>query len=678
MNGIGTPAWTQCLRTRTRDCDWVNRGVEQWKARLSAQVNRPPDIPLLGGGWSHRYICPDDGSALVRADRHHHECPCCLRIWSGSPWDEAAVAEEHNRFAQDARLAAVVYAASGEAVYAEWAKNVLMFYARHYDRFPLHDIFGKVGEEAGKYGAKVQNQTLSEASWIYPLAQACTILRHASKLSAEELNELEERLFRPVVRVIDRNPRGRSNWQTYHNAALAAIAEALGDPGLLKRALDDEANGFHFQMERGVGEDGFWFEGAWSYHFYTLEAQAVIAWAAMGFGEKLYEHPRLRAMFDIPLKAMLPDGTFPAIHDSKVVDIRSYAHLYEWAYAFYGIGEAIVRGSDRSSLYSVLFGAPLEPLPEGVKHPVKGRAEESGEASEAAAITVLNKPGMVCVTCGAGEGAQALLVDYGEHGDWHGHYDKLNLLYYARGRSWLADAGMVPYGHAMHKAWYVHTVAHNTVTVNGLSQREACGRLRKAVSETGIIRVEAEAEDAYDGVRLDRRLTLAGGLLVDVFRVTAGELSTVDWMMHTQGHPVEAPSVRYTAVSAEALSDADGYPHLRQVRRLEGLPDDWMLEWSWNGEGGEDERLQVYGLAAPQGSCVYLAESPFMPPVQVRSACIRRAPSCTRAAFVTVFRACRKGDAPLSLRLIGDPSDSGGLLLEVRDGERDGAMLWTV
>lgn len=674
MERLGTPAWTERLRARMRTCDWVKRGVERWKADLSERLNRPLDIPLTGGGWSHRYICPDDGSTLETLDRHHHKCPCCSSIWSGSPWDEAAVAEEHNRFAQDARLSAIVFAATGEIRYADWAKCVLLFYAGHYDDYPLHDIFGKTGSEAGKYGAKVQNQTLSEASWIYPLAQTVTILRHASMLSEEELAGIADKLLRPVVGVIDRNPRDISNWQTYHNAAMATIAEALEDAELLKRVIEDEANGFRFQMEQGVGDDGFWFEGAWSYHFYTLEAQAVIAWAAMGLDEKLYEHPRLQAMFGIPLKAVLPDGTFPALHDSKVVHIRSYTHLFEWAYGFYGIGEQIVRDSERSSLYAVLFGKPVKTAPQEA---VEGRMG-SRRLHDAVEITVLSKPGMVNVKCGTGETAQALLVDYGEHGDWHGHYDKLNLLYYARGRSWLVDAGMVPYGHEMHKAWYKQTVAHNTVVVDGQSQQEATGRLRQATNEAGIIRIETEAEGAYDGVRLERCVTLANGLLADVYRVTTAKPSTVDWIMHTQGNPVAAPSERTVPVAAGELSDADGYPYLRQIRRLDGLSGNWMLEWSWNGEGGEEDCLQVYGLAETPGAAVYLAESPFMPPVLTRSACLRRVTECTRATFVTVFRACRKGDAPLSLRLVGDPAEDRGLLLELRDGEQGKTVLWTV
>ncbi|MDB5085687.1 MAG: Heparinase family protein, partial [Bacilli bacterium] len=258
----------QGLQVKIRTHAYAQKSLEQLQLRVQQLADRPFDIPLTGGGWSHAYNCPDDGAYLQLIDRHHHKCPICSKVWSGSPWDDTAIANEHWNYSMRCKEAAIVYGITHDDRLLSWCKQILLFYAEHYHSYPFHDKKGGTGNTGGK----VQCQTLSEASWIIPLAESCYIFRQLGVLTDEELMRLKDNLFLPVVEVIKENPAGKSNWQTYHNAAKIWIGAATEVQPLIEEAIQDPDNGFLFQMENSLGNDGFWYEGAWGYHFYTLTA----------------------------------------------------------------------------------------------------------------------------------------------------------------------------------------------------------------------------------------------------------------------------------------------------------------------------------------------------------------------------------------------------------------------
>ena len=68
---------------------------------------------------------------------------------------------------------------------------------------------------------------------------------------------------------------------------------------------------------------------------------------------------------------------------------------------------------------------------------------------------------------------QYALLKYGLHGGGHGHPDKLGLTLYAQGSRLAPDLGTPGYGIDLFQGWYRQTISHNTVILDGLSQRRA-------------------------------------------------------------------------------------------------------------------------------------------------------------------------------------------------------------
>ncbi|WP_028547734.1 heparinase II/III domain-containing protein [Paenibacillus sp. UNC451MF] len=596
------------------------------------------DIPLLGGGWSHDYNCPTDGDRLILIDRHHHRCPTCNSVWSGSPWDEVATANEHWNYSKTCRNAAVLFGIDGEMRWAEWAKQVLLFYADHYDQYPLHDRFGGGSHTSGK----VMCQTLSEASWLCLLAQGFHILKLHDVLTQKEIRHITHKLFLPALGVVANNPAGISNWQTYHNAAKALVAAALDEREMLQQVIDDPANGFYFQMENSLGEDGFWYEGAWGYHFYTLEAQTLIVLAAESFDLRLYEEPRFQSMYRAPLECMFPDGTLPPIHDSGEVRVEKYSHLFEFAAKFIGIGDEVIHsGGTRESLYSLLFGFEDEISP---------RVSDASTSSVTQdGFVHLKKAGMLFLKQKADsiEQSRLAMIDYGEHGGWHGHQDKLNLLYYAGGHPWLTDAGMLPYGNPIHFEYFKQTVAHNTVVVGGRSQEEAEGRIQfMRICEDGALEAVMDVSVAYPDVLLKRKIMMKQDVLLDVFHVRCENAQNVDWIIHTQGVPAaDGQEVKgaphWNDAPEDVLGTEDGYRYLSNPKAGKFNGHQWTMQWQWNMESADKDRLSLIALEATEEEELYLAESIAMPSIGKRSTLIRRRKNVKETVFLAVFVASR-------------------------------------
>src|SRR5690606_29303816 len=120
--------------------------------------------------------------------------------------------------------------------------------------------------------------------------------------------------------------------------------------------------------------------------------------------------------------------------------------------------------------------------------------------------------------------------EYGHYGGGHGHPDRLHINFFAGGRLWLGDPGTGWY-HVPELAWYRSTLAHNTVTVDGLSQRaNSEGQVRAFLDLPHLQAVQAEVATAYDGVVLRRTLCLLDDGYVDLFDVWADTPRVLDWV----------------------------------------------------------------------------------------------------------------------------------------------------
>ena len=213
-------------------------------------------------------------------------------------------------------------------------------------------------------GGHLYEQTLTEASALAnSIAPAYDLVSSGDVLSGEERRAIEEGLLRPMLENIGKNRSGKSNWQTWHNAAMLAGGAVVGDSAWIERAIADPGNGFMDQMSISVSDDGMWYENSWGYHLYTLSAMIHLAEYSRRLGIDLWSHPRLESMFTLPVEYLMPNGRLPRFGDDTGASMGSISRALEFAYHAYGQPTMLPYLAKSATWDSVLLGRKLSEVP---------------------------------------------------------------------------------------------------------------------------------------------------------------------------------------------------------------------------------------------------------------------------------------------------------------------------
>ena len=290
----GTPEELERLRS-----DFAQGGADGVVAARVRDATRrlaqPVEYPPRGGQHNQWYQCADCQIGLRAVDATRHECPRCRRIYRGAPYDDVLYSRVHYSNLNAMVDAAWAYVITGEEKFAAFARQVLLGYAERYRTYTYHDSRLKTGREAGRSGGHLFEQTLNEAmAMTRSIAPAVDLIRGSTTLSPGDRETIRTQLLVPMLENIAKHRAGKSNWQTWHNAAMISGGAVLGDTAWVRRAVDDPEHGFRRQMQISVSDEGMWYENSWGYHFYTLGALVSTAEVARRIGIDLWSHPVLR------------------------------------------------------------------------------------------------------------------------------------------------------------------------------------------------------------------------------------------------------------------------------------------------------------------------------------------------------------------------------------------------
>lgn len=550
----------------------IVRFADEWPAQYVREYGlKEWDIPREGGGWSHAYVCPDHGVRLQQRGGRNL-CPIDGRDYHGYPIDNVVYSQRAGANADAVRQLGLAYRLTGKSEYAGKARRILMAYADLYPTLPVHDNNNRPDTRTG---ARVMSQTLSEASWIVPLAFGYDLVRDA--FSAEDRRHIEDNLLRGAATVIRKNNAGKSNWQSWHNAALLEIGLLVGDGELTTLAIDSPTGGFRFQLRESITSDGPWFEGSWGYHFYALQPLLLTREMAGRAHLAVPEAGALKRMLDAPLMCVFPDGTLPNFNDSGYTSLAGEARWYDMGYRMFGDPRYLaVAGKGERTLEGLLWGA--ESL--------------GSEAPAELGSTLLPEAGVAVLRVKGSD--HTLAIKFGPHGGGHGHYDKLSFISYAEGTRMAADPGTQAYAAKTHGTWDKTTVAHNTISVDGKVQEAATGKLLDWVPLPGATLVRLDGGAAYPGIALERTIVLTAEYALDFFRVSAagGEPHRYDWLYHNYGAvATPLPLQPYSALPKE-----NGYQHLTGARGA-ATADAWSAVFT---QDSAHLRLRMLGEAGTE------------------------------------------------------------------------------
>jgi len=451
--------------------------LERLAARARPVLQREPVIPSakallsVDGGF-----CPRDGTQLTFDpwSPDSHSCPYCGVAQQGERHDRWWARFQHlwlgERTAQLAALAAV----GGDAAAAARAKALLAHYGAHYFEFPNRDnVLGP---------SRLFFSTYLESIWLTNYLAAAVLLRESEQLDADTAAVVSS-LGEEAANLIGEFDEGLSNRQTWHNAALSALAVWFEDEELLRRAVEGPS-GLLAHLLQGFGGDGMWFEGE-NYHLFALRGLLLgLGWVRSAGVDPL-EDPKLADQLQAALRAptftALPDLTFPARKDSKFgASLAQPMYLELW--------EAGRQGGDElddwlAALYAA--PAPAAEIFDSYLHEAgepassrRGRADLSwwmllamppsldGDAAAwQPASVLLEAQGLAVLR----SGSRYASLECGANAGGHSHPDRLHLSLYDRGVHWLPDFGTGSYV-SRDLFWYRSTLSHNAPLLDGVSQ----------------------------------------------------------------------------------------------------------------------------------------------------------------------------------------------------------------
>jgi len=517
------------LRERIASAPWAKAS---WNVlKLSAELNLlgPVRLPPRGGNWSHNYVCPVHGARLelggkISEWQWEHICPVDHQVFRGDPskatldFDGNTIAVIHGNFAQQVLDDGLVFQMTGDARYAQRAREILLAYADKYLSYPMHDNQGRTG---GKRGGRVASQALTEASWLITLLQGADLVWDT--LSADDRRAIEEKILRPALNeIIIPDKLGIHNIQCRLNSAIGLTGFLLGDQKLISLAIDDPKIGYRQQLAKGVDADGLWLEGSSGYHFFTIEGLWPLAEAARNCGMDLYD-PKFKAMFDGPFAWAMPNLVLPNFNDSGLSPLRGQTAAYELAFTRFHDAKYISLFGNRVNRMALLFGATNLPASQAI-------GETQSRNLTAGGYAILQQ--------GADADATWLAAKYGPHGGGHGHPDKNSFILYAHGQVLAPDAGTHAYGSPLHMGWDKTTLAHNTLVVDEKSQEPAQGKCLAFGKTNGVDFSVTDAGPIYPDAHVHFTRTVAmltSNLVIFVDQIQADAPHTFDLAYHQMG-----------------------------------------------------------------------------------------------------------------------------------------------
>ncbi len=536
---------------------WQGEGPDQQVvARLvqkaTERLEEPVAFPPRGGQHNQWYQCDACQHALETIDDTHHRCPLCEKVYSGPPYDDVIFRIRHEENLARAENAAWAWAITGKETFAADARKILLAYAERYRDYTFHDNGLREGDEASKSGGRLFEQTLNEASSMTrTIAPACDLLYASPLVSDADRRKINDGLIRPMLEGMARHRAGKSNWQTWHNAAFVWGGAVLGDAEWVRRGIDDPENGFRYQMTASITPEGMWYENSWGYHFYALMALVETAEGARRLGIDLWREPQMRAAFTLPARYLMPDGTLPRFADA--VDTRLDAPGTRAMF------ELASRAYPDAGLEALLPAAPTwETVLTG-----RGLHKRDMPSLDSAVI-----PGTGhAILRSDGPAGLAAVMTFGPHGGFHGHFDKLSFVFFGLGRELGVDPGRATsqaYRLPIHRNWYRATISHNTVLVDGQSQEGAAGELEFFSDKPGCTAAAARCSGAYKGVTHRRLLALTPTYLLVVDDLQADKPRRFTWLYHNRGTGVDTP---LAAPPVEGLPGLQGGEYFRDIRR---------------------------------------------------------------------------------------------------------------
>lgn len=494
--------------------------------------------------------------------------------------------EQHKRNYEAIKAAGFLYRLTGDKKYANFARDMLLQYARLYPTLGRHPAGH--GDDAGV----LFWQTLNDSVWLVNSIQGYDAIRDT--LSEKDRRDIDDNVFRRMAHFLTvETPK---NFDQIHNHATWAAAGVgmtgfvLRDQTFVKMALlglhEDGKFGFLAQLDQLYSPDGYYREGPY-YGRYAMAPYMIFATVLQQDDPQLKIFERHGGALLKAVDALIQSsyaGFFFPLNDSLLDKGLNSQELVE------GIATTYALTHDDRLLSIAKQQGRTVLTPGGLE---VSEALQAGKAKPFDFHPILlrdgpkGKQGAMAILRMGGTDGQTLVMKNTAMGMGHGHFDKLNWLFYDNGQSVVTDYGSARFINIETKdggrytpentSWAKQTIAHNTLVVNETSDYGGKWKVgaknppkQLLFAVTGDTQISsARMDGAYKGVTFTRTLALlsdtdlAYPIAIDLLRVHGDKPARYDLPLHFNGHIMQVGfDIKQNLAERPLLGKANGYQHL--------------------------------------------------------------------------------------------------------------------
>ena len=596
----------------------------------------------------------DDGRGWVGPNGQRYWFVAAQNHWL---WVSHATTANHNLQGGLAALGRA-YLLTGDARYAHKAAVLLARIAEVYPNMD-HESQSRYGQlMAEKDGSRYTGKIINAIWETYLVAQFAetydaiwetipgdTALQKLYGRSAAELRaSIEGNILEEGIDAVY-SKRARGNYGMHQRALLilAIVRQHADNARYLSSVLDQPTGSVYLGLRTAltslVWRDGQPFESP-GYNIHWVANITALTELLPRLGVDISTLPRLRRLYDAVLAAIVNGRHTPAIGDTTGVYgglVGEEASVFQAAYRAYadpryaeflsGFGAA---GTDGFKDFASLLHPPII----AVSPPGGGRRFEPQPSR------LLSGFGLGILNNAADDTAVSLY--FGQHVN-HFHFDRLQFDLFANGQPMTPDLG---YPDAMNEyvpgiyTWSLHTISHNTVTVDATPQPGNQPGIVQLMAEGAGVRVlEVSALGTYPQCDTYRRALVQvetgphQSYLVDFFNVTGGQEH--DYSLHGPPGTFVLSGGQWTAPAKGTLAGENvgldeiyddpvlgakdyaggymsyrgsGFQHFNHVQRHEA--GEWTADYTHEKDAAAKLRIRV--LDQP-GQTVLLADARVTP-----------------------------------------------------------------
>ncbi|WP_035387016.1 heparinase II/III domain-containing protein [Ferrimonas senticii] len=523
---------------------------------------------------------------------------------------------EHNRHKQNyihMDLAGRFFLISGDERYANWLRQLLLLYADRYLSFPYHQQLNT------NPTGRLFHQILNEHNWLLYASLGYSGIRHW--LSDSDRQQIEQQLFEPMLEMFTVKYAHDFDW--IHNHGIWAVAAvgicglAINQPRYVDLCIhgqhnDDVSAGFLAQISQLFAPSGYYIEGPY-YHRYAIRPLCLFAEALARHRPELnifeFNNRVIKTTLDALLACTYPNGRLPALNDaSQTMDVNDEGIVIATAISFarYGhdaklLGLAQLQQQVFTHPAGAALSAAVSAAADHTCAPHWPSVElNEGPNGDRGAQGFLRIQGH--------DGQQSMAVmNYGQHGMGHGHFDTLGITFFNRGQEVLTEYGFGRWVNVEpkfggryldeNKSYARQTIAHNAVTIDGQCQNgfdveradAVCGTPHFFIADDPNLQgMSAFANDHHHGVRQQRTVLLVNHpqlqqpLLVDLFRLIATDQQRhrYDYAIQYQGQIIRTDfDYHYHQQGWSVLGQDNGYQHLLRVADAHIAQPSTLVSW---------------------------------------------------------------------------------------------------